>query len=163
PRGGRRPGLEHGRRQRQRGRPARRRGRGPARTAGERAPGQPAPEGHGAVHRQPRRVARPPAAPAPRAGGLDRRRRAGGPLPAAADAARPSSAGGARPAARRGEPAAAPGAASPRRPRRGAAGLSFISTVAAFGTPLDVTVSELAIASFSPADAATARALGDAR
>jgi hypothetical protein len=33
--------------------------------------------------------------------------------------------------------------------------LSFISTVTIFGTPLDVTLSELAIESFFPADAAT--------
>jgi transcriptional regulator with XRE-family HTH domain len=37
--------------------------------------------------------------------------------------------------------------------------LSFISTTMVFGTPLDVTSSELAIESFFPADDATARAL----
>jgi transcriptional regulator with XRE-family HTH domain len=37
--------------------------------------------------------------------------------------------------------------------------LSFISTVTTFGTALDVTVSELSIESFFPADAATAEAL----
>jgi hypothetical protein len=40
--------------------------------------------------------------------------------------------------------------------------LAFFSTVAAFGTPLDITVAELAIESFFPADpptAATLRAL----
>jgi transcriptional regulator with XRE-family HTH domain len=37
--------------------------------------------------------------------------------------------------------------------------LSFISTTTVFGTPLDVTLSELAIESFFPADAATAEAL----
>lgn len=37
--------------------------------------------------------------------------------------------------------------------------LSFFGTVATFGTPLDVTVSELAIESFFPADARTAAAL----
>jgi len=37
--------------------------------------------------------------------------------------------------------------------------LSFISTTAVFGTPLDVTVSELAIEAFYPADASTAAAL----
>lgn len=44
--------------------------------------------------------------------------------------------------------------------------LSFISTTTVFGTPVDVTVSELAIESFFPADAATAeilRSLSDAR
>jgi transcriptional regulator with XRE-family HTH domain len=39
--------------------------------------------------------------------------------------------------------------------------LSFISTTTVFGTPLDVTVSELAIESFLPADAATRVALTD--
>jgi transcriptional regulator with XRE-family HTH domain len=37
--------------------------------------------------------------------------------------------------------------------------LSFFTTIAAFGTPLDITVSELAIESFFPADAATAEFL----
>jgi transcriptional regulator with XRE-family HTH domain len=37
--------------------------------------------------------------------------------------------------------------------------LSFISTTTVFGTPLDVTVAELAIESFFPADAATAAAM----
>lgn len=37
--------------------------------------------------------------------------------------------------------------------------LSFISTTTVFGTPVDVTVSELAIESFFPADAATAEIL----
>ena len=37
--------------------------------------------------------------------------------------------------------------------------LSFISTTTVFGTPVDVTLSELAIESFFPADAATAQAL----
>jgi hypothetical protein len=34
--------------------------------------------------------------------------------------------------------------------------LSFFSTTTVFGTPLDITLSELAIESFFPADAATA-------
>lgn len=38
--------------------------------------------------------------------------------------------------------------------------LSFISTTTVFGTPLEVTLSELAIESFFPVDEATARALG---
>jgi transcriptional regulator with XRE-family HTH domain len=37
--------------------------------------------------------------------------------------------------------------------------LSFVSTTTIFGTPLDVTLSELAIESFFPADAGTAEAL----
>ena len=47
-------------------------------------------------------------------------------------------------------------------PLRIAAGdgvLSFISTTTVFGTPIDVTLSELAIEAFFPADAATAAAL----
>lgn len=38
--------------------------------------------------------------------------------------------------------------------------LSFFSTTTVFGTPLDVTLAELAIESFHPADTATARAFG---
>ena len=45
------------------------------------------------------------------------------------------------------------------RLRDGERELSFFTTIATFGTPLDVTVSELAIESFFPADAATAEAL----
>ena len=37
--------------------------------------------------------------------------------------------------------------------------LSFISTTTVFGTPVDVTLSELALECFYPADAATAEAL----
>ena len=37
--------------------------------------------------------------------------------------------------------------------------LSFLSTVATFNTPLDVTVSELAVETFLPADPATAKVL----
>ena len=39
--------------------------------------------------------------------------------------------------------------------------LALISTIATFGTATDVTVSELVIESFFPADAFTARALGE--
>jgi hypothetical protein len=37
--------------------------------------------------------------------------------------------------------------------------LSFISTTTVFGTPVDITLSELALETFFPADAATADAL----
>jgi hypothetical protein len=37
--------------------------------------------------------------------------------------------------------------------------LSFISTITVFGTPVEVTLSELAIEAFFPADEATAQAL----
>lgn len=40
---------------------------------------------------------------------------------------------------------------------------SFLSTAVVFGTPLDVTLSKLAIESFSPADAATAAYLSQKR
>ena len=43
----------------------------------------------------------------------------------------------------------------PLRLRDGDARLSFISTITVFGTPVDVTLSELAIETFFPADAAT--------
>jgi transcriptional regulator with XRE-family HTH domain len=47
----------------------------------------------------------------------------------------------------------------PLRLRAGGSELAFLSTIAAFGTPLDVTVAELSIESFYPADPATAAAL----
>jgi transcriptional regulator with XRE-family HTH domain len=47
----------------------------------------------------------------------------------------------------------------PLRMRAGDAVLAFFSTVATFGTAVDVTVSELSIESFFPADAATAEAM----
>ena len=47
----------------------------------------------------------------------------------------------------------------PMRLRTEAGELSFFSTTTLFGTPLDVTVSELAIEAFYPADEATARVL----
>jgi len=37
--------------------------------------------------------------------------------------------------------------------------LAFFSTTAIFGTPVDITLSEIAIESFFPADAATAEAV----
>ncbi|MEO5322202.1 helix-turn-helix transcriptional regulator [Mesorhizobium sp. CC13] len=49
--------------------------------------------------------------------------------------------------------------AHPLRLRVGNAVLSFISTTTVFGTPLDVTLSELAIESFFPADEETAARL----
>jgi transcriptional regulator with XRE-family HTH domain len=47
----------------------------------------------------------------------------------------------------------------PLRLRHGDRTLAFFSTVATFGTPLDITVAELAIESFHPADAETASVL----
>ncbi|WP_442578486.1 helix-turn-helix domain-containing protein [Mesorhizobium sp. ASY16-5R] len=51
--------------------------------------------------------------------------------------------------------------AVPLRLRMDNAELSFISTITVFGTPLDVTLSELAIESFFPTDRATAQAMRD--
>ncbi len=53
--------------------------------------------------------------------------------------------------------------AVPLRFRHGERELAFFGTVATFGTPLDITVAELAIESFFPADADTASALRDDR
>jgi hypothetical protein len=47
----------------------------------------------------------------------------------------------------------------PMRLRYGDQELSLLTTIATFGTPLDVTVSELMIESFFPADDTTAEAL----
>lgn len=50
--------------------------------------------------------------------------------------------------------------ALPFRLRLGDTVLSFLSTITVFGSPLDVTLDEIAIESFFPADAATVAALG---
>ncbi|NYE47617.1 transcriptional regulator with XRE-family HTH domain [Spinactinospora alkalitolerans] len=66
------------------------------------------------------------------------------------------------PGARSGPAPEAPGPgdlAVPLRVAHEGAELTFISTVATFGTPLDVTVAELAIESFLPADRHTADVL----
>jgi MmyB-like transcription regulator ligand binding domain len=47
----------------------------------------------------------------------------------------------------------------PLRLRLGAHTLSFFSTVTTFGTPLEVTLEELTIEAFYPADETTAAAL----
>lgn len=52
-----------------------------------------------------------------------------------------------------------PGLVVPMRLRQGDEELSFLSTTTVFGTPREVTVSELAIEAFYPADSATRRAL----
>lgn len=49
----------------------------------------------------------------------------------------------------------APGLVLPLRLRLGDAELSFLSTTTVFGTPREVTMSELAIEAFYPADDAT--------
>jgi transcriptional regulator with XRE-family HTH domain len=57
------------------------------------------------------------------------------------------------------EAAPAGGIVVPLRYRAGDTELSFFSTTTVFGTPLDVTVAELAIEAFYPADPMTAEAL----
>ncbi len=49
------------------------------------------------------------------------------------------------------------GVAVPLRLRAGDAVLEFLSTISVFGTPVDVTLSELALETFFPADPATAQ------
>ena len=56
-------------------------------------------------------------------------------------------------------PLAADSVAIPFKLRHGGQVLSFISTTMVFGTPVDVTLSELALETFFPADAPTAAAL----
>jgi transcriptional regulator with XRE-family HTH domain len=58
-----------------------------------------------------------------------------------------------------GAPDALGGIAIPLRLRTPAGALSLISTTTVFGTPVDVTLSELALETFFPADEATAAAL----
>ena len=52
-----------------------------------------------------------------------------------------------------------PGLVVPLRLRAGDAELSFLSTTTVFGTPREVTLSELAIEAFYPADETTRRLL----
>lgn len=62
------------------------------------------------------------------------------------------------------QPAPVPHFALPMRIEHDGRVLSFVSSIATFNTPMDVTVSELAIETFLPADPATAKylhALGD--
>lgn len=59
----------------------------------------------------------------------------------------------------RGAPTDYGGVVVPLRLRTLAGDLSFFGTVTVFGTPVDVTLSELAIEAFFPADEATAKAL----
>lgn len=68
---------------------------------------------------------------------------------------------GARPYQPSGQ-AALGGIAVPFELRTGSGVLSFLSTTTVFGTALEVTLSELAIESFFPADASTAEAMRDA-
>ncbi len=60
----------------------------------------------------------------------------------------------------RGTPPAPADVVVPLRYRAQGRELSFLSVTAMVGTPMDVTVSELAIESFYPADAPAAAALG---
>ncbi len=64
--------------------------------------------------------------------------------------------------AARADPPPATDVVVPLRYRDGDRELSFLSMTAVVGTPMDVTVSELAIESFYPADELTAGALGAA-
>jgi transcriptional regulator with XRE-family HTH domain len=56
-------------------------------------------------------------------------------------------------------PHAEPGVVVPLQLATPSGPLSFISTTTVFGTPVDITLSELALETFFPADAATAEAL----
>ncbi len=60
------------------------------------------------------------------------------------------------------QPDALAGLAVPLQVTSDAGLLSFISTTTVFGTPVDITLSELAIEAFLPADQATAEALREA-
>jgi transcriptional regulator with XRE-family HTH domain len=57
------------------------------------------------------------------------------------------------------EPTSAHAVAVPLRVQSAAGPLSFISTITVFGTPIDITLAELALETFFPADEATAQAL----
>jgi hypothetical protein len=59
------------------------------------------------------------------------------------------------------QPPAATDVVVPLRYRDNGRDLNFLSITAVIGTPMEVTVSELAIEAFYPADAPTAAALGE--
>ena len=121
-----------------------------ARAAGERPARQPAPRRAGAPDRQLRRVRRAPGRPAAAEAELY-----GDPAwPSCTTSCSATRAWRAR--SRRPDPRAS---CSCRWCCAGDGGLSFFSTLATFGTARDVTVEELSIESFFPADPATAAAL----
>ena len=144
--------MEPGRRQSQRRAVHQRCPTGAARAPDERATGEPAPRWHGAAHRQPGEW---------RAHLLGRLRRqvaltADPELATLYDELRAYPCDQPAPEIELPEPGAV---VAPLRLRHDGRELAFFSTVATFGTPLDVTVAELVIESFFPADADTAAAL----
>ena len=113
------------------------------------------PRGPRPAHRKPCRMARPSVGAAAPSGRGDARRRAG-----RADGR--TSRSPAPPV----DPAFEDrfgGVAVPLRLRSGAGILSFLSTTTVFGTPRDITLAELALESFFPADEATAATLAAMR
>ncbi len=124
--------------------------RASARAAGQRAAAQPPSRGRGAADRQSRRMARPYPPPARGADRGERRSGAGRPARRAA-----------RLSGRRSRAATMLMAASPCRSSSAPArrSSSFLSTTTMFGTPIDITLAELAIEAFLPADAGTAEYL----
>ena len=135
--------------------------RGAAEAAGQRDAPEPASRGSGAAHREPRAVARASADATAAAGRRERRR---GARRVDRGARRVPGAGRCR-TIRRDESIG--GVIVPLQVRMPDGGvLSFISTTTVFGTPVDITLSELALETFFPADEATAQALrrlGDGR
>ena len=124
-----------------------------ARPAGEHITGEPPPRRPRPPHRQPRRMRRPPAQPVCTASSWPPPIRPWRGLHAElrTDPGSPSTRARGR-----------AGGARLRPPRTGMpAGpdLHFFSTLATFGTAVDITLAELAIESFFPADPATGRAL----
>ena len=133
---------EHPHRRQQRGADAARRRRAaPARTARQRPQARAAPRGHGAADREPGRVAGPPPARSRRRARPDRATRS----------CTPSTTSSARYPGPEAEPGATHDVFVPLK----IDGLTFLSTRTTFGTAMDVTVSELAIEAFYPADEAT--------
>ena len=114
--------------------------------AGQRAAREPAPGRDGVADPQLRRVARAPGRPAGPAGGAHRRRAARG-APRRGQRLPGRDRGGARPRRRDRRAAAL---------RRRRAELAFFSTIATFGTAVDITLAELSIEAFFPADESTA-------
>ena len=126
-----------------------RRRRRAAGAAGQLHAARAAPRRARAADRQPRRVARPPAAAARPRAAADRRPRARGAATTRSATTRGRSSDDAPDAG------AIMVAAAARGPGGGGE-LAFFSTITTFGTAADITVSELSVEAFFPADAATA-------
>ena len=145
-----RPALESGVGQPHGGAAARRRSGAAARPALQHPAAGVSPRGAGAAHRQSRRMGRASAGAAASPMRGDRRSRTDQALSGSEGYPIPARAG----------PLSPDNVAIPFKLRHEGEVLSFISTTMVFGTPVDITLSELALETFFPADDLTAGGCG---